>query len=193
MKFVSAKSAVANRGAAPDAFLIELAVWAASASDDIFAKNRANNDIYVHVAPQLGPFTTINHRRAVMCEVLRVLAGYESSWKWGEGVDKSNPASDTPEEFEAGPWQVSYDSRNFGPELKRLIIEKLGKDSPVAFQRGMKTDHEFAMEYTSRLLRRTINHHGPLIRGEVNRSLKREAVAEFEAIINQLQKQSRTP
>jgi peptidoglycan L-alanyl-D-glutamate endopeptidase CwlK len=80
------KSSVLNRGVPSDEFLTELIAWGRSAPDAIFAKND-RYDIYSSVKKQLGPYKSIAYRRAVMLEVMRVLAGFESSWKWNEGRD----------------------------------------------------------------------------------------------------------
>jgi hypothetical protein len=91
-----------------------------------------------------------------MLEVMRVLAGFESSWDWNEGRDTSNPHSETAEQIEAGAWQVTANSMNFGPELKELVrTHAEGSLDPNVFQAKMKSDHPLAMEYIARLLRRT--------------------------------------
>jgi hypothetical protein len=71
-------------------------------------------DIYSNVFGVLGPWEDLRHRRAVMLEVMRVLAGFESSWDWEAGVDVTNPTSTTPDTIEAGAWQVSANSMGFG-------------------------------------------------------------------------------
>ena len=43
--------------------------------------------MYASVITELGPFEDILHRKACMLEVMRVLARFESSWKWNEGID----------------------------------------------------------------------------------------------------------
>jgi hypothetical protein len=60
-----------------------------------------------------------------MLEVLRVLAGFESSWDWNAGVDTTNPTCVTPDTIEAGAWQVSANSTAFGEELKDLVLKKV--------------------------------------------------------------------
>ena len=51
------------------------------------------------------------HRRAALLEVMRVHAGFESSWDWNEGVDITNPHSVAHiEGQETGIFQVSFDS-----------------------------------------------------------------------------------
>ena len=182
MIFDATKQKVFNRGSPPDEFLSELVVWGQAASVDIFVPN-GNLDIYASVFALLGPWQSLEHRRAIMLEVMRVLAGFESSWKWNAGVDSTNPTSITPETVEAGAWQVSANSMSFGPELKALILAKVGSTDGNAFQRAMKQDHPLAMEYIARLLRRTVNHNGPAKRHEIDPWLRKDAVAEFEKLL----------
>lgn len=190
---ITSRAKVLNRGTAPVAFLIELINWAKSAPDEIFAVNSLH-DIYSKVKPELGPYTSLLHRKAVMLEVLRVLAGFESSWDWTEGVDTSRLGEFTPENSEAGAWQVSWDSRFLFP-ASGLYLSR-GVDSGVKFQQRTKFDHQFAMDWVARLLRCNTRHHGPLYKGEIERTiirkslrgaeqsiylwLRRDCVAEFE-------------
>lgn len=198
MKFPVASSLkVLNRGKAPEHFLREMVVWARSAPDEIFEVNSLI-DIYSKVKPELGPYTSLAHRKAVMLEVMRVLAGFESSWKWNEGVDVSRQSDDTAENSEAGAWQVSYDARRLAPVLKKLISSK-GIKNGVEFQRITKSDHEFAMEFVSRLMRENTKHNGPLYKGDdrmvIRKSLRgaehsiypwlsKDAVKEFEELLS---------
>ena len=183
MDFHATKQPVANRGVPPDSFLDQLVAWGRNAPDEIFIRN-ANTDIYSHVFGVLGPWEDLRHRRAVMLEVTRVLAGFESSWDWNEGVDVNNPTSVTPDTIEAGAWQVSANSMHFGDELKNLVLSKVGSLDGNDFQRAMKADHPLAMEYVARLLRRTVNHHGPVKRHEIDPWLRRDAVTEFQTLLD---------
>lgn len=183
MNFQATKQKVLNRGNPPDGFLAEMVTWGARAADDIFAPN-ANADIYSSVIGVLGPWEGPAHRRAVMLEIMRVLAGFESSWRWEVGVDTSNPDSVTPGTIEAGAWQVSANSMSFGRELKALVLTKVGSLDGDAFQTAMKHDHPLAMEYIARLLRRTVNHNGPAKRHEIDPWLRRDAVAEFQVLMS---------
>ena len=144
----------------------------------IFARNNVK-DIYSSVAEKLGPYPTLLYRRAVMLEVMRVLAGFESSWHWDCGRDTTNPTSNKPETTEAGAWQVSANSRAFGEDLQAI-----SPDDPLEFQRNMKSNHPLAMEYIARLLRHTTRHNGPVKRGEIHPWLRRDAVAEFVALLS---------
>ena len=183
MAFHATKQKVHNRGVPPDSFLNELVAWGRTAPDEIFAANTAT-DIYSNVVGVLGPWQGIRHRRAVMLEVMRVLAGFESSWNWNEGVDTHNPNSTTPDTIEAGAWQVSADSMAFGQELKDLVRNKVGSLDGDDFQQAMKQDHPLAMEYVARLLRRTVNHHGPVKCHKIDPWLRKDAVVEFQALLD---------
>lgn len=169
--------AVANRGRPPDAFIMEMVTALQGLPLDVFAPNN-RFDVYDTVHDELGPYVDLEHRRACMAEVLRVLAGFESSWQWNCGVDHNNPASVRPETQEAGAWQVSCDSRWFGPDLKTLAPA-----DGVEFQRVMKADHRLATEYIARLLRWTTRHNGPVARLEINPWLRRNAVATFQFLL----------
>src|SRR5690349_16204980 len=144
MAYHATKQRVHNRGVPPDSFLDELVAWGRTAADDIFLPH-SQRDVYSKVVGVLGPWQDLRHRRAAMLEVMRVLAGFESSWNWNEGVDTSNPKSITPNTIEAGAWQVSADSMSFGPELKNLVRSKVGSLDGNEFQKAMKRDHPLAM------------------------------------------------
>lgn len=180
--YQATKSAVLNRGSAPASFLQELVEWGKRAPDEIFAANDVDPDIYVYVKPELGPWDGALHRRAVMLEVLRVLAGFESSWRWEEGRDlaANNTSAETEE---TGIFQVSANSMAFDRSLRNLVIDRLGTDHPRRFITGMKVDHALALEYAARLLRHTIRHNGPVLRREINRWLRRDAVEEFRGLL----------
>jgi hypothetical protein len=182
MSYIATKQHVANRGVPPDDFLDQLVAWGKQAPDEIFAPN-THSDVYSSVFNSLGPWQGITHRRAVMLEVMRVLAGFESSWNWNEGRDTTNPTSVTPDTIEAGAWQVSANSMHFGQELKDLVLATVGTLDGNAFQKAMKQNHPLAMEYIARLLRRTTHHNGPVLRHEIDPWLRRDAVAEFQALM----------
>src|SRR5947208_2467000 len=146
MPFIATKQHVLNRGIAPNAFLDELVAWGKDADDEIFGPNDVS-DVYSSVFNTLGPWASEEHRRAVMLEVMRVLAGFESSWNWNEGRDTNNPTSFTAVTTEAGAWQVSANSMNFGADLKKLVKQRVGSFDGIKFQEAMKEDHELAMEY----------------------------------------------
>jgi len=179
------KSSVSNRGVPPSSFLNELVAWGSFAPYDIFCPrvdNKRETDIYTHIKPILAPdrWSGSLHRRAAMLEVMRVLAGFESSWNWNCGRDITNSTSVTPTTIEAGAWQVSGNSRAFGPDLRELAPADGNR-----FQRAMKSDHPLAMEYIARLLRHTIRHNGPVVRHEIDEFLNPHAVAQFMGLIKE--------
>lgn len=176
--FVACRHKVFNRGQPPIAFLDELVDFGVRAADEIFApSDRA--DIYAVVKDQLGPWANNLERRAAMLEVLRVLAGFESSWNWKEGVDTTNPNSNTACTEEAGILQCSGDSMNFDHSLKSLLQAAAGKTDCDTFRATTKSNHQFALEYCARLLRFTIKHHGPVRDNHIQPELRRDAMAEF--------------
>jgi hypothetical protein len=182
LNFYQVKTPVPTRGTCYDSFLCSMISWAKIAPDEIFIPkpdDPGETDIYTHIKPYLGPWTSPAYRKAAMLEVMRVLGGLESSWNWSEGVDVTNQTSlhnKTGEE--TGAWQVSYDSRQFGFDLRTI-----SPDQPQDFIDRMKTDRTLAMSYISRLLRHTIRHHGPILRGEVARYVRRPSALEFELLL----------
>jgi hypothetical protein len=189
------KSRVHTRGVPPDPFLVELIAWGRTAPDFIFAPND-KADVFTSIQPQLGPWTGLAHRRAAMLEVLRVLAGFESSWRWNEGVDTTNKTSmRLIEGQETGAFQVSANATNFDASLKEFVIATIGPFSGEGtryngfaiekFIAEMKRNHAFAIEFAARLLRFTVKHNGPVLRKEINPWLRRAAVAAFEAKLNE--------
>src|SRR5689334_16525577 len=100
MAYHATQQRVHSRGVPPDNFLDELVAWNRTAPDDIFLPN-SQREVYSNVVGVLGPWQDLRHRRAVLLEVMRVLAGFESSWKMNEGVDATNPTSMTPNTMEA--------------------------------------------------------------------------------------------
>lgn len=180
--YFATKRKVKNRGIAPDVFLDELLAWGKTAAADIFAPNTAH-DVYSSVANMLGPWTGPDHRRAAMLEVMRVLAGFESSWHWDAGVDTSSGQVKNPDNTEAGAWQVSADSMHLAPSLKALVQARIHTTDGTAFQQAMKHDHALAMDYIARLLRVTVTANGPVKRHEIDAWLSRHAVAEFQSLL----------
>ena len=200
------KKRVSNRGVPPVSFLDELVAWAKAAPGEIFAPNTNSGDVYSAIAPVLGPWKGLQHRKAVMLEVMRVLAGFESSWNWNEGRDVKNTPTTSPlEEVEAGAWQVSANSLAWGQDLRDLVQREIGAHDPqnanqelkgpvpknlcnkafdpAAFQEQMKQNHWLAMEYIARLLRHTTQANGPVKRHEIDQYLHKDAVAEFELLL----------
>lgn len=187
---------VFNRGKCPQSFAEELIKWARCAPDSLFEVN-AYADIYLKTKLELGPWRGLSHRKAAILEVLRVLAGFESSWKWSEGVDTSKAVINTKENAEAGAWQVSYDSRKLHSSLATFLRER-NILSASQFQAAMKTNKPLAIEYVARLLRFNTLHNGPLYKGPERKIiraplrgeehsiypwLRRSCVDEFEACL----------
>jgi hypothetical protein len=196
MPYVALKQAVRHgrsddADVPPDSFLDQLVAWGKVASDDIFVP-QGTDEVYGAVVTVLGPYESDMHRRAVMLEVMRVLAGHESLWRWNQGVD-SNPQTEvkTATTTEAGAFQVSANSMNLAPELRHLVMTRVGSTDPARFQRAMKRDHVLAMEYIARLLRNRIDANGPVLRWWKNTpargigsNLRRDAVQEFLDLID---------
>ena len=180
--FAECRSRVFNRGKPPVSFLDELVDWGAAAPDEIFTRND-NDDVYSSVKAELGPWVDLVHRKAAMLEVLRVLAGFESSWDWNAGRDITNPSSNQPCTEEAGILQCSGNSMNFDPSLKALLVAVSGRSDCDTFRTVTKQNHAFALEYAARLLRFTVNHHGPLKRREIHDWIRRPAVEEFKQFL----------
>lgn len=180
-----------------DAFLDELVMWARSAPDEIFAPNNESGDVMnklrVLLASQgwdgaAGSPERLLHRKAAMCELLRCLAGFESSWHWNEGVDKTNQASmHNIEGQETGIFQVSHDSLwlDKNGTLKTWLEKSMATaiHDTREFIDAMKSYHSFALEYAARLLRISYQWDGPIKRGEIDSSLSRDAVQEFKALL----------
>jgi len=181
-KFKATKAIVHNRGRAPDAFLNQLINWAKNAPDDIFLVND-KHDIYQQVHKELSPWNNLTHRKAVMLEVMRVLAGFESSWNWRAGIDITNPNSKTVCTEEAGIFQTSANSLNFDADLKRRLRWITGKTDCRTFIQTTKSNPLYALEHTARLLRLTVEHHGPVKNKNINRWLNKASVAEFETFL----------
>jgi hypothetical protein len=185
---------VLNRGRPPASFLEKLIAWAKETPDEIFS------EAYRGTEPDIYD-TLLKHRldlaggdrKALMCEVLRVLGGFESSWDWTEGRDVTNPTSGTPATEEAGIFQCSANSVNFDPSLAACFnrwARETGRADWQDMSRsgrafiGMSKDTPFyALEHTARLLRFTIRHHGPVVRAEIFPWLRATAVSEFRRVL----------
>ena len=181
--FVACKSKAYNRGKPPEVFLNEIIDWAINAPDKIFEANPIH-DIYSNVVADLGPWRSQIHRKAAMLEVLRVLGGFESSWDWNAGVDTTTPNSNTPCTEEAGIFQCSGNAMSFDASLKDLLRQATGETDCKTFILETKSNHKFAIEYCARLIRFTVDHHGPIKHKKINPWLRRDAVAEFEGFLS---------
>tara|TARA_R110000772_G_scaffold143235_1_gene252748 strand:- start:16903 stop:18162 length:1260 start_codon:yes stop_codon:yes gene_type:complete len=177
---------VYNRGRPPKEFLLKLIEWAKQADDEIFSLTYKGEerDIYRELINQ-RPDLKDSDRVALMCEVLRVMAGFEAAWQWEEGRDVTNSTSNRPETEEAGIFQVSANSMYFSSTLTDCFVRYGGASSRDyrTFRRLMKEIPNFAFEYTARLLRFTIRHHGPVKRGEIFQWISTDAVDEFERVL----------
>lgn len=183
MTFFATKKPIGHgHGAPPDSFLTTLVIWAKGEAEYVFAQNGAV-DIYTLMTDALGPFDSPLKRKAVMCEVLRVLPGDESDWHWAEGRD-TTAGEQTPEQMEAGAFQVSYDSRRLGPDLAAFLAAN-GIMNAQQFQDRIKASPELDLAYTARLLREPYKRwDGPINRGWIAAQVSRDAVAEFEALLS---------
>jgi hypothetical protein len=182
--FSATKLLVSNRGTPPDSFLTELVEWGRVAPDEIFAPNDNPADIYSDVKPILGPWDGLLHRRAAMLEVMRVHAGFESSWNWNEGVDTTNHTSMShPDGQETGIFQVSFDSTRIHDWAMYDWAVANGIGAAALFIPAMKSNHRLALEYYGRLVRINIRWAGPLLRHEVDPWLSRDSVKEFEGLL----------
>lgn len=192
VRFLETKRRVTNRGNPPDTFLAELVAWAKQAPSEIFLANDEPRDIFALIRPALGPwrltdgeeFPALWHRRAALCEAMRVHAGFESSWDWQEGVDMSNATSRRNiEGQETGIFQVSHDSLALdkaGTLAAWLESWKAGTvKSAAGFIAAMKADHRLALEYYARLVRINTRWAGPLLRREIIPELSTNSVNEF--------------
>ncbi len=159
---------ILNRGSISAADLSELITIIRHMPDEVFTKNN-RADIYSLVAPKLGPWKSLAHRKAAMAETLITLGAYESSWNWKEGIDRANPSSAKNKcNEEAGVFQTSANSMDLDPSLPALFDKHcgnyIGKTKCEKFIVCSKLDHGYVVEHTARLLRFTTRHHGPLIR-----------------------------
>jgi hypothetical protein len=72
----------------------------------------------------------------------------------------------------------------WGQDLKDLVDAQVGSRDSNDFQQAMKDNHPLAMEYIARLLRHTVNANGPVKRHEIDDWLRKDAVTEFEQLLN---------
>ncbi len=156
--------------------------------DEVFKPN-PYYDIYSVMNGVLGPYEDLTHRKAVMCEVLRVVAAFESDWNWNAGVDKHKPAEKFhPESEETGAFQVSWDSvyttENDKNETLRACAAAGGATDAASFIRVMKANHKLAVEYCARLFRFSVGWCGTVKdRNMVVSHVSRKAVAEFRSFL----------
>lgn len=175
-----------QHGNPPTSFLDQLIDGINPLPDEVFAKNDVT-DVYSVMKSSLGPYDGVEllHRKAVMCEVLRVQAAFESDWNWNEGVDINNANSVAHASGqETGAFQVSADSMVFDKSLPACVLRLAGKNDVATFITAMKSNHALAVEYCARLLRfntkwcGTLNDHNKVIA-----HVRRDAVAEFQTFL----------
>lgn len=180
---------VSNRGTPPATFLQMLVTVGNTLPAEVTAPNTERDDVFSTIHDALGSWQgepdspeRALHRLAVMLEILRVLAGFESAWNWSEGRDTTNPTENDPETESAGAFQISYNSRAFGDDLRKMIGEAaiLGG---TQFQAVTKANPPFAIQYAARILRHTTKHNGPVKRHEIHPWLRKDAVEEFKALL----------
>lgn len=185
--FHAAKARVLNRGIPPDSFLNTIIEWAHDAKDEIFAINTEPGDVYGFIRGSLGPWRGepgskewFIHRKAVILELMRVHAGFESSWNWKEGVDRNNATSMAHKTGqETGIFQVSFDSEWLNHNAMKPFAVEHDIETPDKFIPAMKTNRDLALEYYARLMRVNAKWAGPVLRHEVDIWLRRDAVQEF--------------
>ncbi len=197
--FPALNAAVYNRGPAPIEFLDTLVSTVRNLPDEVFSesyRSKTEPDVFEFLgydSTVLVPNLTM--RKAFICEVLRVLGGFESSWNWSEGRDTANADSNTWPEFEAGVFQCSANSMNFDPSLKECLDRHFGgpgratiggqNDISRRFITYTKASPSFAIEYCARLLRFTVRHHGPLLRQEIVPWLRPDCIQAFFELLTQ--------
>ena len=105
------------------------------ASNEVFAPGAQPGDIYAIVFKQLGPYGDTIHRRAVMLEVLRVLAEYETGWDWNGGIDQNTDPNKPAAEGRGGAVAGQRGQRRPGPPaipLQLLSAVWLGGPAPLS-------------------------------------------------------------
>ncbi|WP_027360132.1 hypothetical protein [Desulforegula conservatrix] len=169
----------------PTSFLDQLIDAIDPLPNDVFAENPIF-DIYAVMKGSLGPYTSLKHRKAVMCEVLRVQAAFESDWNWNEGVDINNLRSLTHiEGEETGAFQVSFDSTALGHSAMMPFAISHQIETPQKFIHTMKSDHRLAVEYCARLLRISTAWCGTIKNpAQVISHVRRDAVEEFQTFLH---------
>ena len=169
----------------PISFLDELIDAINPLPDDVFDVNPFH-DIYAVMKGALGPYTSLLHRKAVMCEVLRVQAAFESDWNWNAGVDRNNTYSQTHiAAEETGAFQVSFDSTAIANSAMHSFATQHGIETPEKFIAGMKSDHRLAVEYCARLLRFSTTWCGTISNpSKVISHVRRDAVEEFTTFLS---------
>ena len=183
--YIACHHAVSEQhGNPPNSFLDQLIDAISPLPDNVFERND-RHDIYSVMLGALGPYTDLLHRKAVMCEVLRVQAGFESDWNWNEGVDVNNTNSLAHRSGEeTGAFQVSWDSMGLDASLSECLDSRTGAHDVDTFIQKMKSNHALAVEYCARLLRFNTTWCGTINdASKVIAHVRRDAVAEFRTFL----------
>lgn len=201
-EFLATKKRVGDQGVPPDSFLDAIVTWTKAEEDSVFAPNPNPADIYAKMAPVLANKVDVDaegdpiydwggltRRKAVILEVMRVHAGFESSWRWREGVDTTNARSMANlSGQETGIFQVSFDSIFLGDRAMEAFADRNGIETAEKFIVEMKANHTLALSYYARLIRVNIQWAGPLKRDEgrdsVSAHVSRDAVKEFVQLLS---------
>lgn len=181
---------IANRRRPPDEFLDTVIDWVSGASEDLFERNSEPNDTMGWLAYKFdtwmsskGPSSFIRARKAAMLEILRTLGAMESSYNWSQEYDRGGDGNEV-RNWSAGMWQVAAISLTSQPRIAGawakaehgyLSTGRLTDADILRFREQMKTDKDFAIGYTIRVLRETYRHHGPLRRKQHHPTISRRS------------------
>lgn len=177
---------VHNRGMIPLSLVQDVVAALRETPLETFAVN-SNSDVYSSVNSELGPYKSLTHRAAVMGNVMLVQAAFESSYKYGEGRDKS--ASNTSAcTMEAGLYQTSGNMNTFNAESKSVLVPFQAKYCKSTtcdeFRRCTKEPVKaFVHGHFIRAARITTRHWGPMVRKEINPWLSRACVLQIEGLL----------
>ncbi|MBB6370442.1 hypothetical protein [Chryseobacterium shigense] len=174
-----------QHGKPPTEFLDTLVDTIEALPNDVFSRND-KYDIYSVMNGVLGPYADLLHRKAVMCEVLRVVAAFESDWDWNEGVDTGKPKSKFKKiAEETGAFQVSFDSMSTDKSLQECLDKHEGRHDVETFITAMKSNHKLAVEYCARLFRFDTTWCGTVKnKNMVISHVSRNSVEEFKSFLS---------
>jgi hypothetical protein len=179
MAYNATKNSVSNRGVPPDSFLDELVAWGRIAPGEVFLPS-SNKDIYSNVFAALGPWQGLRHRRAVMLEVMRVLAGFESSWNWNQG---KNTTSTAPAAIEAGAWQVKCGLVGVWAGAQGSCAHPGRLAEGERFPTGHEAESSARDGVYRPLTAPNVDHNGPVKRHEIDPWIRKDAVMEFQDLV----------
>lgn len=197
------KKQIYNRGVAPDWFFGYLSRYLADVWNKkrtiIYAENN-NFDVFSTLKMELGPYKDDWYRLGVIGVALWVLAGFESSWRPNLGKDEGNHNPSIWGE-EAGLFQTSADAMGLDPSLRVSFSNITGlpvttNESTartfIQWSKFKTTDSDevkenhfyFAVEMCALTLRKTVHHHGPALREEIDKWVSKAAVLELLEMVN---------